>query len=186
MENLSRMIRKIILVVVGLGSVGCDDRAGSSAPLSSLTVVPRVPPRVDLRGADPAVIQAVRSAREKVTASPRLAAAWGHLAMVLLAHDIFADAATCFAKAAQLAPDDARWPYLRGLGLLEGNPDPAAALPVLKTAAGLSTGEPVPRLKFGEVLLEQGLIDEAERQFLLALELEPGNARAQLGLGRVA
>ena len=61
----------VILVVVGLGTVGCDDRSRTSAPPSPLTVAPgvapgvaprvapRVPPRVDLNGADPAVIHAV-------------------------------------------------------------------------------------------------------------------------------
>lgn len=166
--------------VMGVGFVGCDDRSeGDSGRLTA-------PPVVELEGADPAVIEAVRSARAQVAASPRSAASWGNLGMVLLAHDAFEEAAVSFVEAARYGPDDPRWPYLRGLALLEGNPDPKAALPALTRAAELSGDEPAPRLKLAEVLAEQGRVGEAERQFHRVVEVAPENARAHLGLGRLA
>ncbi len=152
-KAVARQTLAACLVAAALGALGCENRSGTSPQPEA----PRLaaPPRVDLEGADPAVIEAVRSARDKVAAARR-------------------------------DPRDPRWPYLQALALLEGRPDPQGALPALKTAAELATGEPAPRLKLGEVLLEQGHLDEARRQFQLALELDAGNARARLGLGRVA
>src|SRR5262249_13855734 len=43
-----------------------------------------------------------------------------------------------------------------------------------------------PRLQFAEVLFELGRLPEAEQQFNTALETDPQNARALLGLARIA
>lgn len=56
----------------------------------------------------------------------------------------------------------------------------------LRRAVELCGDEPSPRLVLGEVLLDRGEVDQAEKQFLAVLDKDPNNARALLGLGNVA
>jgi HemY protein len=143
------------------------------------------PPAVDLAGADPALARAVGKARQAVLASPREAAPWGRLGMLLSAHEYGPEARACFAEAERLDPAEPRWPYFHALAL-EGV-DPAAALPYLRRAADRAgAGPDTPRLRLAEALLGQGRLDEAAEQFRQALARDPDNARAHLGLARVA
>jgi tetratricopeptide (TPR) repeat protein len=142
------------------------------------------PPAVDLTGAEPAVAQAIERARAEVEKTPRAAAAWGRLGMLLRAHDYGDEANVCFARAEQLDANDPRWPYLQGLTLVLA--DREAALPLLERASDLSPNCVAPRLRLAEILLMQGRPDEAARHFRLVLKAEPDNARAALGLARLA
>jgi tetratricopeptide (TPR) repeat protein len=145
--------------------------------------VPR-PPALDLAGADPGVVEAIEAASKTVDESPRSATAWGRLGMVLLAHHLGDEACFCFAQAERLDPREPRWPYYQGIKLLMGDPD--AAIPKLQQAVELCADRTtVPRLRLGELLLEQGRPEEAADQFRRVLALEPDNPRANLGLGRV-
>ncbi|MBI4584716.1 MAG: tetratricopeptide repeat protein [Planctomycetes bacterium] len=148
------------------------------------------PPEAALAGVDPAVARAVETARSRVLESPSSAGAWGSLGMVFFAHDFFSPARSCFAEAARLDGRDPRWPYLEALVLLKGIPEPPAALERLERAAALADElagkEPAARLKLGELCLEQGQIDRAEKEFKKALAAQPKNPRALLGLGRAA
>jgi tetratricopeptide (TPR) repeat protein len=154
-----------------------------------LRAEPPPPPVVELRGIDPAVQQAVEAARAAVLDSPRSAAAWGRLGMVLLSHGLSSNASrACFAQAEALDSRDARWPYFQAGSLL--TTDPEAALVKLRRAADLCDRNPqspdLPRLQLGEQLLDQGHPQEAAEQFQRALQLHAGNARAYLGLARIA
>ncbi|MBI4606771.1 MAG: tetratricopeptide repeat protein [Planctomycetes bacterium] len=145
------------------------------------------PPDLELAGADPAAAEAIRAATAGVRRSPRSAEAWGDLGMTLLAHEVFAPAAACLEQAALRAPAEARWPYLQGLALQKGEAEPRAAVRAFERAAeAAARGDPVPRLKLAETLLEQGDAEAAERHFRRALEQDPANARARAGLGRAA
>src|SRR5947208_14974603 len=57
------------------------------------------PPSPDTAALDPAVAAAVEAARGRVLRSPKSAAAWGRLGLVLAAHDLFAPALACLAEA---------------------------------------------------------------------------------------
>jgi tetratricopeptide (TPR) repeat protein len=143
------------------------------------------PPAIDLTGADPEVARAVEAARAAAAQSPRSAAAWGRLGMVLAAHDYRREAEPCLARAEQLDPREPRWPYLRGLALLQGNPE--AAIPPLGRAADLCPDGPeTPRLQLGEALLALGRLDEAEPLFEHTLRGSPQHPRAHLALARIA
>jgi tetratricopeptide (TPR) repeat protein len=116
---------------------------------------------------------------------PHSAAAWGRLGQLLRAHGYVPESNVCFAHAERLDPDDPRWPYLRGTGLQSD--DPEAAIVHLQRAVALCGGVPdAPRLTLAEVCLQQGRLDEAERHFLQVIGGDPDNARAHLGLGRMA
>jgi tetratricopeptide (TPR) repeat protein len=138
-----------------------------------------------LEGVDPAVVQAIDSARWRVRLLPWSAAAWGRLGSVLFIHDFNAAAEICLAEAERLDANQPRWPYLRARSLAEHDPD--AALPVLQHSIDLCGEEPVaPRLQLAEMLVERGRLDEAERYFLQVHARDPEDGRACLGLGRVA
>lgn len=144
------------------------------------------PPAPDLAGAEPLVAQAARAARAAVTASPRSAAAWGHLGMVLHAHDYLSEAEVCFAQAEKLDAADPRWPYLQALIHFKDPLDRGPGLRCLERAVEREGDGAVPRLRLGEALLEQGRLDDAEVHFRAILQRDPKNARALLGLGQVA
>lgn len=121
------------------------------------------PPTIDLSRADPEVAAAINKALEAVQATPRDAAAWGKLGMVLRAHDFDTDSVTALRVAEQLDSSDYRWPYLQGLTLILFEPD--AGLDCLRRAAERTKPDrPEPRFRYAEALLERGRIDEAEAQ----------------------
>jgi tetratricopeptide (TPR) repeat protein len=106
--------------------------------------------------------------------------------MVFRAQDINPQAVTCFAEAARLDSDDARWPYLIGTTniLLAGE-----VISPLREAYRLAT-EPdrkrAARLRLAERLLDSGAIDEAGGLFAEQLRQQPDDVRAHLGFGMVA
>jgi tetratricopeptide (TPR) repeat protein len=144
------------------------------------------PPEVELRGLDPAIVAAVEEARAAVRRSPRSAAAWGRLGMVLVVHDFRAPAQSCFAEAERLDPLELRWPYYQAMTALIGA-DAAGAVPKLERSVDLCGDRTdAPRLRLAEALLSLDRLDEAETHFRYLLQLNPRHARAQLGLARLA
>ena len=146
------------------------------------------PPAVDLSGVDPAIVRAIETARVSVTNSPRSLQAWGQLGKTLLVHDFHSPAITCLAQAERLDPTNARWPYLQGMALLVADPpDPDAAIQKFERAVELGGDTPdALRLRLGETLLGRDRLEEAEQQFQRVVQLHPANARAHLGLARLA
>jgi Flp pilus assembly protein TadD len=146
---------------------------------------PPGPPAVDLQNADPAVARVIREATEAVQQAPASARAWGHLGLVLAAHDFRAEADQCFARAEQLDPSDPRWPYHQGVSL--SVTDPHAALEKLQRAGQLGDQRSQPaQLRVCELLLELDRFDDAAAGFRELLDKNSSNPRAHLGLARVA
>ncbi|MBI5758391.1 MAG: hypothetical protein HZA46_07730, partial [Planctomycetales bacterium] len=73
------------------------------------------PPDIDSSATSPSVARAIKDARQRVLVQPRSAEAWGRLGMLLLAHEFDEQANTCLIRAAELNPQEFRWPYLLGL-----------------------------------------------------------------------
>lgn len=146
------------------------------------------PPSLELAGIDPAVARAIERARAAVIESPRSIQAWGLLGKTLLAHDFHIPASTCLDQAERLDPAAPCWPYLQGIAFSSADPpDSGAALQKFQHAVELGGDTPdVLRLRFGEALLGQDRLDEAEQQFQRVLQSNPANARAHLDLARVA
>lgn len=138
-----------------------------------------------LEEADPAVRASIQEALGEVRRSPRSAATWGKLGMVLLTHDFLAEALVCLSQAERLDPKEARWPYYQGVVLSMG--DPCAAIPKLERAVALCGGTTdAPRLRLAELLLDQDRQVDAEEHFRQLLRRDPGHARAHLGLARLS
>jgi tetratricopeptide (TPR) repeat protein len=134
---------------------------------------------------DDEIRHALESARGRVLAQPESADEWGFYGMTLAANFFDQEASVCFSRAERLAPEDARWPYLRGRIALQRNSE--EALPLLRRAAAAkeATAElhAAIRLRLAEALLERREIAEAEAIFQEEWERRPDDARAALGLG---
>jgi tetratricopeptide (TPR) repeat protein len=173
-------------LALGVGAYLLWLRAGTPPTDPTPIAVPQLPepPAVDLADTDPAIKKVVEEARRAVLTSPESGAAWGQLGLVLTAHALHVPARVCFARAEELDQREPRWPYFQGKALLAA--DRATALAKLERAADLFGDKPdVPRLQLAEALLEDGRLDEAERQFRRVLQADAKNARAHLGLGRL-
>lgn len=142
-------------------------------------------PELDLAGIDPEVAAALQDARDAVAQKPRAAEAWGLLARRLHACGFYPQALACYAEAERLEPTSATWPYLHAVILLAG-PAPAEAIPLLQTAVERDRGATLPRLRLGEVLLEEGRVEEATEQLRAVLARDPGEPRAHFRLAQVA
>jgi tetratricopeptide (TPR) repeat protein len=107
------------------------------------------------------------------------------MGMVLLAHDIRPQAAECFTRASALNKREPRWPYFLGLAQVADNPA-AAAINFARAVRLFPERELAPRLALADTLLGLGHSTEAEKHYRAVLELEPGCARAKLGMGKLA
>ena len=146
---------------------------------------PPPPPVVNTTGFDPLIASAIAKARQAVLSAPRSATARGRLGMVLLAHEVRAEARECFAQAAALAPREPRWPYFLGMAQLVDNP--MAAATNLDRAVGLFPGnEFAPRLRLADTLLSLGRLEEAETHYRQIWQRDPKSPFAGLGLGKAA
>ncbi|MBP9823046.1 MAG: hypothetical protein KBF21_02375 [Thermoanaerobaculia bacterium] len=87
-------------------------REASRAPL-------RTVPWPNLAGLEPAVRQALQRASTTLATGTSDGEAHGELGRLFHAHGFPAAAQVCYANAADLQPDDFRWPHLRGLALIE-------------------------------------------------------------------
>jgi tetratricopeptide (TPR) repeat protein len=142
------------------------------------------PPAID-QVSDPAVKKLLAEYRAAVVQSPLSGAAWGRLGMAYFAHEFTEAAKVSFAVAEQLDPREARWPYFQGVIRAESDPD--GAFDELEHAANLCADTTdAPRLQLAELLLAHGHLDRAAEQFQRTLRASPANARARLGMGRLA
>ncbi len=107
------------------------------------------------------------------------------MGMVLLAHEVRAEARACFEQASTLAPREPRWPYFLGLAQLVDNPR-AAATNLDRAVRLFPERESTPRLKLADTYLTLGRLDEAEAQYRQVWNRESNSAPAALGLGKIA
>jgi tetratricopeptide (TPR) repeat protein len=142
-------------------------------------------PRLDLSAfAEREVQMELFGAAQNVELHPRSADAWGEYGMVLRAYRQHPEADRCFQVAADLDPNDGRWPYLLGTHLAET--DPAAAIGWLERAARGNVPDAARetvRVRLAEALLAAGRPSDA----LAALEPEKdATPRIRLTAARAA
>ena len=139
---------------------------------------------------EPPVAEQLRSVeREVEQAAARranardLAAAYGSLARLFHAYEIFDSAEAAYFNAARLAPGDGQWPYLLGyLYQQTGRWDEAATQ--LSAAQQVPPGRPEAAARLADVTLRLNRLREAREQFTALVDVFP--ALAQNGLGEVA
>jgi tetratricopeptide (TPR) repeat protein len=144
------------------------------------------PPKVlvvPTEGMDWAIAAAIDDARGKVEQQPDSAEAWGHYAQVVFAHLLYAESEPLFAKAEELAPDDARWPYYRGMALRFDKPEQSVT--ALRKALAMRPRDGPFKLRLAELLLALDQLDEAE-QLVQELAKSPDvRAQAWLKIGQI-
>lgn len=150
---------------------------------------PPAPPDPGADTLEPAVVAAVRAARERVLKEPTSATAWGELGEVFFANDLEDEARACFVEAVRIDPDSARWVYL-GAAVLVNRGDREGALPELRRAIELvgdrDADNPGPQFVLAETLLLLGRRDEAAPYIRRALERRPQDARGRFDAGLLA
>lgn len=143
-----------------------------------------VPPEIRLDGVEKPTADAVRAALDAVRRQPRSGDAWGELAMTLAANGFHEQLADCYAHAEQLAPDTFLWPYLHGLYLLEVEPNRAIAfLQKAQTLTDDAAAQSEIHFRLTQALIEQDLLDEADRHVQALNQFEPGSPRVRLVRG---
>ena len=96
------------------------------------------------------------------------------------------EAIRCFAMAERFEPENARWPYFRGVALQLDGADAEAVSPLRRAALLCPRTPDAPLLRLAEALLKQNQLDEAERHFRELVAQNANSPRAHLGLARLA
>src|SRR5207245_367898 len=124
-----------------------------------------------------------------VLAAPRSGAAWGELAMAFNAHDASAEAVACYRRAMDLAPNDARWPFLIALQLNGSGTgdDKEEAVRLYRQAADCPAASSAQRatalLTLADLLTELGRGDEAAPLYQQVYNADPSNPWAAYRVG---
>ncbi len=162
-----------------LALAACKDRAPATGGFVLVPV-----PEVALTTLEPPLRARLEACVAVVRAAPDDTAAWGQLGMVYDAHDLGSEAVQCYERAAELAPDAARWPYLAGTVL--DLTDKAGARKQFDAAEARGSQHPPLFVRRGLGKLQAGEVDAARADLTRATELDPSLAAAWLGLARVA
>ncbi|VTS02322.1 tetratricopeptide repeat protein [Tuwongella immobilis] len=145
-----------------------------------------MPPEIPDAIAEVEIVEALRSARDRLMQDRTRADRWGEYGLVLLAHLFDEEADRCFAQAATLDPNAAQWPYARGLLASKRQPEQAAAW--FQRAAELSPDSEngaAMRLQYADWLAEQQQSSEAEAIYREELQRNAQSIRAQFGLAQI-
>lgn len=169
---------------------GDDARATAATTAAAATpdrraASKRMPlPVLDLADLDPASAQVIQAARAHVRDDLLAADGWGQLGMTLMAHDILEPAARCFAQAARLDGNEARWPYFEAIAVRAVEPETAIVL--LEQAAQRFGDEPnAAGLRLAELLIDRNQLEQAKRVLEGILNKDPANAWACRTMGRI-
>jgi tetratricopeptide (TPR) repeat protein len=141
-------------------------------------------PQPDLSNVHSNVAASVATARAQVEEHPMSDERWGHLGMVYMAHEWYAEARACFLEAARLGPQEFRWAYYQAV--LRESDNLAAAASAYAQAEAMRPNYVPLRCRWASVLLRLGDFEGAEKQFREASRLAPREAVPQIGLGRMA
>jgi tetratricopeptide (TPR) repeat protein len=144
------------------------------------------PPEIPADVTDPPIRQVIEAKRAAVLASPRNATAWGELGMAFDAHERWDQSQACYERAMQLAPSDARWPFLIAEQLnwrRKVGTDKEEAVRLYRIAAERTppgrTHAWIPTLSLADLLTELGRPDEAAPLYQRAYEADPANPWAR-------
>ncbi len=179
-------------LVLGVLLVGCGSQDDTNSRAVS-TSAPAIHTRMSLDEAlvsvqwnnlDEEVVRKIERAQAAVRADEASANNWGHLGMLLLAHDLERPGANCFETAAALDAGQARWPYYQAIALR--NLQPQLALQQLRRAVELFGPQYIaPQLRLAEALIEAAEFDEAETILSRVARIEPNNNGARVALGKL-
>ncbi len=140
-------------------------------------------PAIDLHYAEPQVAAKIQRLADSVRTNPGDDKRWGRLAINLAIHGFYAESIPCFQEAHRLNKKEFRWPYLCAYYLYSlSNPESVKwyekALAIKKNSAQLY-------ISYGEALLRNNELSNAETAFRKALTLDPNLSHAYVGLAQI-
>ncbi|MFL6663836.1 MAG: tetratricopeptide repeat protein, partial [Rhizobacter sp.] len=149
-------------------------------------------PAADTSVYEPSVQAAIARARQnldRVAASQptnqQLADAYAELAMTYHAQDLTQPAEVAYKNARLLAPRDKRWAYLLG-HLYNDTARQAEAIEAFEATLAIDRDDAPALFSLGEVYLQHGDFDKAQRLFERLVNDKDARAAALAGLGKVA
>jgi len=173
-------LRPIVIVVAAAALA-----AGGVAALRTLRASgPSPPALVDLGPLAPEIADIVRQARAGVAQDPRDGARWGRFGMVCEANGLSGAARDAYAQASALQPSEARWPYR--LAVVEsrlGRTDDAVR--DMRRSIDRNSAYAPAYWRLGLWLLDENRVEEAERAFGRATDIDPADRAGWIGLARV-
>ena len=146
----------------------------------------RNPPRpASETGVDPFVLDTIDRTADAIEKAPRNPRGWAQLGEVYYAHDYLESALECFDEAVELAPQNSRFRYLRGVTRRRLG-DEAGGFEDIEVA--MREDESTPHLRWRAALWyrDAGDIDRAEILANDAMELSNGDRNARRTLALVA
>lgn len=168
-----------LLFTIAMLLVGCAGEDGAIEPAAGLPIPAR------LTEMDPDLARRVELLLTAVREQPGDVGRWMNLGLLYEAHEVYAPALACYARAVELDPDQPRAWYHLALMQYESG-DIEAAIGTLERVVALEPNYAPGWWKRGWLLLEVGRLDDAEGALDQALEVSPGDVAAQAGLARVA
>ncbi len=150
------------------------------------------PPEIPADVTDPPIRKVIASKRAAVVADPRSATAWGELGTAFDAHEYWEQAQACYERAMELAPSDARWPFMIAEILdwrkkTESNKEEAVRL--YRMAADRNPPTPAhtwtAALCLADLLTELDRADEAAPLYQRAYDADPTNPWAAFRMARL-
>ena len=141
-------------------------------------------PRVETSGMEAPVRILIDAVTRNLENNRQSANAWGRLARVYHAHELYAPALACYHQAMRLDADDFQWPYLAAHAASEVDKNAAVAL--FEQARALAPRNATVLVAQGDLLAQLGQRDAAREAYLAALDADDRSSFARVGLARDA
>ncbi|HUR44288.1 MAG TPA: tetratricopeptide repeat protein [Candidatus Saccharimonadales bacterium] len=143
------------------------------------------PPEVPKTIVEFSIESLIRTSRQAVVQSDLSGAAWGRLGEAFHTADFFEQAESCYRKALELDPQNAKWPHL--LGLVQLQEQPLLAISNLYRAVSLESGgkTDASRVHLARALIEQGRFADAENQLQQLFRANSNHVIARLEMARI-
>jgi Flp pilus assembly protein TadD len=169
-RTLARLAAAVLLLAV----TGCSEPPPAE--------IPALPEHID--DLDLSVADLVRESTAALKAEPRSPERWADLAMAYHANEVFDRAAMAYAGALTLRPEEPVWWYL--LSRVEdrqGNDQ--ASLEALTRTIELDESYGPAHWRRGDWRLDYGELEAAEADFRKAMEIDPKDPSAHIGMARL-
>jgi tetratricopeptide (TPR) repeat protein len=175
----------LCMTVLAIAAVGCGSWTRSRVELLPVAIP-------EVGALHPAVQKQIRDAHESLASAQRrdagdaeVAAAFGHLGMLLQAAEFFDAAEPAYLNAQRLVPNDTRWPYYLGhLHKSRGNMNAAEA--AFTRVLDQQPTDLATLVWLGRLQLDAGRPDAAEQTFVRAEAVAPSSVAVLAGLGRAS
>ena len=159
----------------------------AGALLASIACAPPTdqPPLPDLTSVETEIADTVRELHGRVLEDPGDPTSWGALGDRYRAHRWYVEAAGCYRRAEQLAPEEFVWPHRLGISLMDSGSYTEASEALVRAIAVDETWAPTHEA-LARALMNLDREDQAREHFKRASELDPQRATAEVGLGQIA